>query len=149
MLTLFWSTDESSQRQILHWVQTQIPGMNVMDFTTCWADGIAMCALVESLSPGACPRYDLLKSVHRVNNCRLALKLMQKHLNVPLVCNSFLSNSKQNKRICFICFRSQNYDMSNCAYLMISLGTDIYFCYKRIWNNMLITVHNCLLFTVK
>ena len=80
------SLSEASNRlYLLQWVQDQVPFLSVLNLTESWCDGIVLCALVETLCPGACPRHDLLKPQNKVNNCRLGLKLAAKHLNVPVV----------------------------------------------------------------
>ena len=55
------------------------------NLTTTWADGTALCALMEAVYPGCCPRHDLLRASNQINNCRLGLKLTYKHLNIPQV----------------------------------------------------------------
>ena len=81
----FLFLDETTRVRLLEWCQLQIPTCTVSNLSTCWQDGIALCALMESTCPGVCPRYDLLKPQHKVNNCRLGLKLANKHLCIPLV----------------------------------------------------------------
>ncbi|CAH1788935.1 unnamed protein product [Owenia fusiformis] len=77
-----FQSEQSTKRRLQEWVHNQIPEFHISNFTDAWCDGIALCALIESLYPGACPRHDLLRPHHRVNNCRLALKLLQKHLGI-------------------------------------------------------------------
>lgn len=41
--------------ELLHWCQEQtagFPGVHVTDFSSSWADGLALCALVLRLQPG-------------------------------------------------------------------------------------------------
>lgn len=41
--------------ELLHWCQKQtagFPGVSVTDFSSSWADGRALCALVHRLQPG-------------------------------------------------------------------------------------------------
>ena len=73
------------QERLLFWIQEQIPHLAVTDLSLAWCDGVALCALLEALYPGSCPRYDLLKPQNKVNNCRLALKLASKYANTPMV----------------------------------------------------------------
>ncbi|GFO26560.1 filamin-c [Plakobranchus ocellatus] len=80
--------DDRRKRQLLSWVKSMLPWIgeeDLFDFTASWQDGIVLCALVETLSPGACPRFNLLKPHHRVNNCRLGITLAQKYLQVAQV----------------------------------------------------------------
>ena len=58
---------------------------DVHNFTTCWQDGIVLCALMEALSPGACVSHRRLRRHHRVNNCRLGLQLAARYLQIPQV----------------------------------------------------------------
>lgn len=59
--------------------------MDVVDFKTSWTNGVALCALMEALVPGACPEWQRLKSYHKLNNIRLALRLANRYLTLPLV----------------------------------------------------------------
>ncbi|ELT98116.1 hypothetical protein CAPTEDRAFT_207778 [Capitella teleta] len=93
----------ASKRGLLEWVQSHIPNLRVVNLSTSWSDGVALCALVEALCPGSCPRYDLLKPGHKVNNCRLGLKLAFKYLGVPQNIASAediaLANSHREKKV--------------------------------------------------
>lgn len=75
----------TNKHKLLEWIQKQIPSLRVVNLSSSWSDGVALCALMEALCPGACPRYDLLKPHHKVNNCRLGLKLAHKYLGIPQV----------------------------------------------------------------
>ncbi|XP_076435316.1 uncharacterized protein LOC143275225 [Babylonia areolata] len=78
----FFRSEERRKRRLLQWVQSMVPQLGVEDFTTCWHDGLALCSLLEELCPGLCPRPHLLNPHHRVNNCRLGIKLAQRYLGV-------------------------------------------------------------------
>ncbi|CAG5131523.1 unnamed protein product [Candidula unifasciata] len=84
LATDFFLSDDRRKRQLLSWVKSILPWLEeeVFDFTACWQDGIALCALMEAISPGACPKFNLLKAHHRVNNCRLGLQLAMRYLHV-------------------------------------------------------------------
>ena len=82
---LFNLTDATHKRKLLEWVQSLIPSLRVGNLSAAWSDGVALCALMDAACPGACPRYDLLKPNHKVNNCRLGLKLATKYLGIPQV----------------------------------------------------------------
>lgn len=77
--------DETRKAKLLHWVQDMLPRVPIEDFTVSWQDGVALCSLLEEVCTGLCPRPDLLKPHHRVNNCRLGIKLAQKYLRLPKV----------------------------------------------------------------
>lgn len=79
------SVDETRKAKLLAWVQDMVPRMPVDDFMSSWHDGVVLCCLLEEVCPGLCPRPELLKPHHRVNNCRLGIKLAQKYLRLPKV----------------------------------------------------------------
>ncbi|XP_025082353.1 filamin-B-like isoform X2 [Pomacea canaliculata] len=76
-------SDETRKAKLLAWVQDMVPRMPVDDFMSSWHDGVVLCCLLEEVCPGLCPRPELLKPHHRVNNCRLGIKLAQKYLRLP------------------------------------------------------------------
>ncbi|XP_045172625.2 uncharacterized protein LOC123534440 [Mercenaria mercenaria] len=78
-------SDYRRRQRLLNWVHSRLGShINVHDFSTCWQDGTALCALLESICPGVCPSYHLLSGHNRVKNCRLGLKLANKYLYVPM-----------------------------------------------------------------
>ena len=77
--------DDNRKTRLLRWVQHLLPRLGVEDFTASWHDGLALCSLLEEVCPGLCPRPELLKPHHRVNNCRLGMKLAQRYLDVSKV----------------------------------------------------------------
>ncbi|XP_046566213.1 dentin sialophosphoprotein-like [Haliotis rubra] len=78
-------SDVQRKIRLLQWVKSRVNHVKIDDFVYSWQDGIALCALLESVSPGVCPRYHLLKSVLRVNNCRFGLQIAHKFLNIQRV----------------------------------------------------------------
>uniref|UniRef100_A0A2C9KMM3 Calponin-homology (CH) domain-containing protein n=2 Tax=Biomphalaria TaxID=6525 RepID=A0A2C9KMM3_BIOGL len=84
LVTDFFLSGERRKRNLLSWVKSILPwvGQDILDFTACWQDGIVLCALMETISPGACPGFNMLKPHHRVNNCRLGLQLAIRYLQV-------------------------------------------------------------------
>ena len=79
-------TEKQKRSEALEWAADQLPTLRTSNLTTAWSDGVALCALLEAVCPGACPRWDLLKPQHKVNNCRLGLRLCTKRLEIPMVC---------------------------------------------------------------
>ena len=77
--------DATSRIKLLEWSQDQLPTFQVVDLRGTWHDGIMLCALIEAVCPGACPRYNALKPQNKVNNCRLGLKLALRHLDIKQV----------------------------------------------------------------
>ena len=67
--------------------------MDINDFSACWSNGVALCALMDALVPGACPELARLKPYHKLNNIRLALKLANKFFALPLVSNQSTHNT--------------------------------------------------------
>ncbi len=55
------------------------------NFNEDWKDGITLCALIEGVVPGSCPRFDLLNPEQSLNNIKLGLTLVKKYLNVDSV----------------------------------------------------------------
>ncbi|KAL4223275.1 hypothetical protein ACF0H5_016747 [Mactra antiquata] len=78
-------SDYRRRQRLLNWVHARVGSHAlVYDFSTCWQDGTALCALLESICPGVCPSFHLLSGHNRVKNCRLGLKLANKYLYVPM-----------------------------------------------------------------
>ena len=70
---------------MLAWVNTQIPDQKIRNFTTDWNDGVALCALVDRIRPGACPQYATLDRANKVENCRLGMSLAEEKINIPSI----------------------------------------------------------------
>src|SRR5699024_6335890 len=80
------------RKRLLDWLHHKLrPPFTPANFTTDWTDGIRLCALCEVISPGACPRYDLLSPANALSNIKLALSLIEAYLNVKpaSVANAF------------------------------------------------------------
>ncbi|XP_076322051.1 uncharacterized protein LOC143231390 [Tachypleus tridentatus] len=72
------SLGSGEKQRMLEWVHSKIPNLQPpTNFTSCWKDGIMICALVEELVPGSCPRYDLLNAENSLANVKLGLKLVE------------------------------------------------------------------------
>ncbi|OQR77958.1 hypothetical protein BIW11_06725 [Tropilaelaps mercedesae] len=73
-----FNTAEKDEK-ILEWVRSRVgPRLEASDFGPSWRSGILLCALVESIAPGSCPRYDLLNEENRLANAQLAVQLIEK-----------------------------------------------------------------------
>jgi len=57
----------------------------VDDLDSSWQDGIILCRLIAVLCCGSHVHVPRLNPAHRLTNCRLALQLANKHLQLPLV----------------------------------------------------------------
>jgi len=90
------------RKRLLVWLQDKLrPPFTPTNFNSDWNDGIRLCALCEAISPGACPRYDLLSQSNAQNNIKLALNLILIYLNIKPV--STLSNvTKYFSMLCIL-----------------------------------------------
>lgn len=71
------------RKRLLEWLNDKLKApFTPSNFTTDWCDGIRLCALCEVISPGSCPRYDLLNPNNAHNNIKLGLNLIQSYLDV-------------------------------------------------------------------
>ena len=70
---------------LLAWVQAQIPDQNIKNFTKDWNDGVALCALVEHIEPGACPDYATLDREKKRENCSHGIELADKKLGIAKI----------------------------------------------------------------
>jgi Calponin homology (CH) domain len=75
--------------KLLQWVGEHLSDQSIIPIPTdlgpSWRDGVALCYLINSVCPGSCPDATTLKPYHRVKNCRLALRLANQYLQLPLV----------------------------------------------------------------
>ncbi|TRY71051.1 hypothetical protein TCAL_12313 [Tigriopus californicus] len=78
----------SAKETILTWVQQQVNhynNVNVTNFSTCWNDGLAFCALIHNFYPEAFD-FDKLESRNRRYNFKLAFDVSEKYGDVcPLL----------------------------------------------------------------
>ena len=75
----------STKQTLLTWINWKIPSIKIINFTVNWNNGIALCALIEALKPGACSQYASLSSANKVENCRLAMDLAEEYFNIPSI----------------------------------------------------------------
>jgi len=62
---------------------TTLPLVNDLD--SSWRDGVLLCLLVDVLCSGCTTNTHKVNSTHRLRNCRFALQLANKHLQLPPV----------------------------------------------------------------
>lgn len=67
---------------LLEWVQTKIPNTPLSNFSTDWADGRALGALVHSLSEGGFPEFEQMSDEEGRKNCQEAMEAAEKLLGV-------------------------------------------------------------------
>jgi len=77
----------SAKNDLLEWVRKKIPECNVNDFTSSWADGRAVCHLVEALNPGRFPAGGLegLKGRDPLENATKGESLAESDLGIPQI----------------------------------------------------------------
>jgi len=75
----------STKQTLLTWINWKIPSIKIVNFTVNWNSGIALCALVESLKPGACSQYASLSSANKIENCRLGMDLAEEYFDIPSI----------------------------------------------------------------
>ena len=91
--------DYSQQKkQLLEWIHLKTGSTAITNFTTDWSNGIALCALVDIIAPGSCPRYDLLEPRDGLRNIKLALSIISQKLNTETVSRRM---TYQYAKLCF------------------------------------------------
>ena len=73
----------STKEAMLAWINTQIPEMNIKNFSKDWNSGIAICALVDRIQPGLIPHYATLNPSDKLKNCSLGMGLAEDKLGIP------------------------------------------------------------------
>ncbi|EYB84754.1 hypothetical protein Y032_0310g2091 [Ancylostoma ceylanicum] len=72
---------------LLRWVQSRIqgyPNVNVTNFSSSWADGMAFCALIHRFAPNAFD-FNKLDAKNRRQNFELAFRVAEEHGICPLL----------------------------------------------------------------
>lgn len=79
----FCRPDSAGLNSLLEWVNSKIPNQPVSNFTTDWADGRALAALVDSLTQGEFPEFDRMKEGDdRLKNCQEAMDAAERLLGI-------------------------------------------------------------------
>uniref|UniRef100_A0A1I7TZT0 Calponin-homology (CH) domain-containing protein n=1 Tax=Caenorhabditis tropicalis TaxID=1561998 RepID=A0A1I7TZT0_9PELO len=71
------------KKLVMAWIQSALPELKLTNFRTNWNDGIALSALLEYCQPGLCPEWRSLDPSAAQENCRRALVLAERYLEVP------------------------------------------------------------------
>ena len=89
------NNNSKQKKNLLEWIKSNIGNQKVpTNFNDDWKDGILLCALIESLCPQTCPRFDLLNSEQPLANLELGLMLVKRHFKIdPASQKSFFKNS--------------------------------------------------------
>ncbi|XP_035218626.1 uncharacterized protein LOC118191882 isoform X2 [Stegodyphus dumicola] len=110
--------NDCTRQQPLTWYSGSDCRTNGSDFESLKKeDGILLCALVEKLCMGACPRFDLLDPDEKQKNLKFALYLVEKHLGVkPEVSAEEISKGgkqAENKMLLLIAQIKMAFEKSN------------------------------------
>jgi hypothetical protein len=70
---------------LLQWVQSKIPEKDLVNFSSCWQDGTALCGLIEVLKPGTIPNAKQLSSVYALDNATLGTDKAETELDIPKI----------------------------------------------------------------
>lgn len=90
MITLIscqgFSDNAKQKSELLEWVATKTGGLRApRNFTSDWSCGITLCALLEAIVPGSCPRYDLLNPENAIQNIQQGLAIANEVLDIETV----------------------------------------------------------------
>lgn len=99
--------NSKEKKRLLEWVCNKIScEIKPTDFSDSWKDGIFLCALIEGIVEGSCPRYDLLHHDQAESNLKLALHLIEKNIGIKprLTTDDFLNydSTTERKLLCLI-----------------------------------------------
>ncbi|XP_067130631.1 uncharacterized protein [Centruroides vittatus] len=102
-----FTVDAKEKRRLLEWVSSKIShGKKPTDFTDSWKDGVILCALIEGIIEGSCPRYDLLHEEQAASNLSLALHLIENNIGIKpsMSVDDFLNCdfTTERKLICLV-----------------------------------------------
>ncbi|XP_047523197.1 filamin-A isoform X1 [Pieris napi] len=73
------------RKLMLSWLQSSLPECRVSNLTTDWNSGVLLSALLDHCKPGIFPHWKELNRHEAVENCRRAMKLAHRELQVPMV----------------------------------------------------------------
>ncbi|KAI8772469.1 filamin-A-like isoform X1 [Biomphalaria glabrata] len=73
------------KKLMLAWLQAVIPENHISNFTSDWNDGIALHALIDYCQPGLAPNWRQLNRSDKLHNCKEAMSIAQRELNIPIV----------------------------------------------------------------
>ncbi|XP_026764452.2 filamin-A [Galleria mellonella] len=73
------------RKLMLSWLQSALPDCRVNNLTTDWNSGVLLSALLDYCKPGTFPHWRELNRHEAVENCRRAMKLAHRELDVPMV----------------------------------------------------------------
>ncbi|GAB6029887.1 hypothetical protein CHUAL_005588 [Chamberlinius hualienensis] len=121
--------------RLLKWVRSLIGSFhNITNFREDWTDGIALCALLERLVPGSCPRHDTLQPKHKLVNIDMGLRLAETHLGVvphvkPDEIMAMAETAEKNLQLFFTNLRSEAEKRR--ATRKTSITKSLHYCFPR------------------
>uniref|UniRef100_A0AAF5HXR8 Apple domain-containing protein n=1 Tax=Strongyloides stercoralis TaxID=6248 RepID=A0AAF5HXR8_STRER len=77
-----------SKKLIMAWLQSVLPEIKLTNFRTNWNSGKALAALINFCQPGLFEEWRNLNPNTSYENCKKALEIAEKYLNVPAVLNA-------------------------------------------------------------
>lgn len=81
-----FTNNKAQKSQLIKWIYLKTnEKILIENFNSDFADGIALCALLDALIPGLCPRYDLLSHSNGFANISMALDLIKSYLKISTV----------------------------------------------------------------
>ncbi|XP_018396446.1 PREDICTED: filamin-A isoform X4 [Cyphomyrmex costatus] len=84
-----WDGDDGEDKgatpkqRLMHWIQSKVPDLPIMNFTSDWNDGRAVGALVDAVAPGLCPDWQDWSPKDAIQNASEAMGLADDWLNIP------------------------------------------------------------------
>ncbi|XP_037872058.1 filamin-A isoform X1 [Bombyx mori] len=73
------------RKLMLSWLQAVLPECRVNNLTTDWNSGVLLSALLDYCKPGVFPHWRELNRHEAVENCRRAMRLAHRELEVPMI----------------------------------------------------------------
>ena len=84
------SVNVSASTALLSWIDWKVAkyvpkDKKIRNLSTDWNDGIALCALIESIEEGTCPECTEMSGDDRLGNCKNGLRLGEEHFKIPKI----------------------------------------------------------------
>ncbi|KAG6458999.1 hypothetical protein O3G_MSEX011155 [Manduca sexta] len=73
------------RKLMLSWLQSALPECRVNNLTTDWNSGVLLSALLDYCKPGVFPHWRELNRHEAIENCRRAMRLAHRELEVPMI----------------------------------------------------------------
>jgi len=76
---------KSARSDLLKWVRSKIPEYNIMNFSSDWNDGRAICGLVDALLPGGCPNHRDMNPGNALYNATTGTDVAENKMGIPKI----------------------------------------------------------------